>query len=137
MKKGFTLIELLIIIIIVGTLVGIALPKYSRAAERGRALEGINNVRYAAEYVGTTYAVSGKMVTKDDLKDITKNKFFDGDQMTVSEFSVTLPRKSGMGWSYSLTATSNSEGELISITCTNGTEEDHCTELGLVSGDLL
>lgn len=134
MKKGFTLIELLIVIIIVGTLVGIALPKYSRAAERGRALEGINNVRYTAEYVGTTYAVSGKTVTTNDVKDIVKNKFFTAP--TVSGFTVTVQRKAGSGWSYSLTATSNGEGEITSITCTSGTS-DHCTELGLVSGDLL
>ena len=49
MKRAFTLIELLIVVIIVGVLMSIALPKYQRAVERARALEGVHNVKYALE----------------------------------------------------------------------------------------
>ena len=59
MKKGFTLIELLIVMVLVGVLVTIVLPKYYISMERGRALEGINNLRAASDFVNTRYIING------------------------------------------------------------------------------
>ena len=50
MKKGFTLIELLVVVLIIGILVGLALPNYTQAAERTRlteALELLNSISQA------------------------------------------------------------------------------------------
>ena len=44
-KQGFTLIELLTVVLILGILVSIALPKYTRTIERARATEAMNNVK--------------------------------------------------------------------------------------------
>ena len=59
MKKGFTLVELLIVMVIVGTLITIALPKYQAAMERGRAQEAFANLKAASDILNTYFVLNG------------------------------------------------------------------------------
>ena len=70
MKKGFTLIELLIVMVILGILVTVALPKYRASLERGRAMEGITNLRAASDAMNAKYIMNENSytnVTENDL----------------------------------------------------------------------
>ena len=126
MKKGFTLIELLIVMVIVGVLVTVSLPKYRASMERGRATEGINNVRAISDAVNAKYVMNENSYSLAGLTDsngnvtgvdMTKSVNFSTPKMTLSDATVTVTTtRTG---SYTLTAT-NQNGELISIECTGG-----------------
>lgn len=135
MKKGFTLIELLIVMVIVGILVTISLPKYRASMERGRAMEGINNVRAISDAVNAKYVMNGNAYSLDGLVnssnyvtgvDMTKSVNFTTPKMTLSGSTVTITTtRTG---SYTLTAT-NQNGELVSIECTGDAET--CQNIGM------
>ena len=61
-NRGFSLLEILIVIMILGILIAVALPVYSRAIEKGRMVEAIQNlgalrnseIKYYMQYGRTT-----------------------------------------------------------------------------------
>lgn len=135
MKKGFTLIELLIVMVIVGVLVTVSLPKYRASMERGRATEGINNVRAISDAVNAKYVMNENSYSLAGLTDsngnvtgvdMTKSVNFSTPKMTLSDSKVTVTTT--RAGSYTLTAT-NQNGELISIECTGDAET--CQNIGM------
>lgn len=138
MKKGFTLIELLIVIVLVGILVTVALPKYYSSMERGRATEGINNLRAASEAVNAAYIMNGNVYPDSSTLqengkvrgDFTKAVSFTAPAIIASSGqSVTISLHRDGGDSYSLMAY-NSSGDLQSIECYGTDAATICESIG-------
>lgn len=137
-KKGFTLVELLIVMVIIGTLVTIALPKYQTALERGRALEGIRNAQYAAEYANAKHMAceaAGQSESECGYNnfslpntDQVKSRFFGAP--SVSSAGVVTVTRNDTDWGYSIRATISNDA-LNSIVCIG---EATCPSLDLGSG---
>ena len=136
--KGFTLVELLIVVVIVGVLVAVALPKYQRSVERGRAMLGVANLRAATDYANARYLVKGAYPSSIPEDTIVANDFF--EDLTITEtpssrmYAISMARKSSSGWNYTLVSQSI-DGEIVNSMCTGG-PNNSCTELGL-SGQLI
>lgn len=62
---GVTLIELVIVIIIVGVLASLALPRFFLMIERSRAAEAITNIGVIRQAMERCYVMAGEGIIED------------------------------------------------------------------------
>jgi prepilin-type N-terminal cleavage/methylation domain-containing protein len=145
MKKGFTLIELLIVMVVLGILVTVALPKYRASLERGRAMEGITNLRAASDALNAKYIINENVYTKTGVVNsfdefisgnIAKSRSFSAPKSTSLDNTTADVKVVREGNQYTLTA-HNEHGELKYITCTG--DDELCQAIGaeLVNGSYM
>jgi prepilin-type N-terminal cleavage/methylation domain-containing protein len=103
-KKGFTLLELIIVIIVIGILVAMALPQFTKVAERGRIakakgyLDMFRKAEGVYHAINSTYADDISLLTTDipELAEIDNDLEWD---YTItaddSMFEVVLTRIGG------------------------------------------
>ena len=65
-KKGFTLIELLIVVVIIGILAAVAIPKFSNTKQRASRSAGIADMRNLATAQEGFFADSSRYATLTD-----------------------------------------------------------------------
>ena len=96
--KGFTLIELLIVIVILGILIAIAIPKFSNSKDKAKLASirtDLRNLESAQEAYFTDFTTYGSL---SDLQSASNFTLSSGNTMTV------VPGTSG----YAATATNSS-----------------------------
>lgn len=133
MKKGFTLIELLIVMVLVGVLATIALPKYYASMERGRVLEAVANLRAASDAVNASYIMNDNVyptAASSIEGDFTKSNYFTKPTFysrTAQQVKIATGRSGGD--EYMLIA-NNEGGELKYIYCSGPDASKICENVG-------
>lgn len=84
-KVGFTLVELLAVVLIIGVLTSVALPKYRRTIERAAAVEALVNLRSLFESAKRFKAATSTAPTRLKGLDIS---FFDASSDQTNPFTM-------------------------------------------------
>ena len=110
-EKGFTLIEIIAVLVILGVLAAVAIPKYNNIQDEAKKKAAISQV---AEIKGTLSSSWGKAL-------LVKNGQFPALSEVLSNANLSASGTLGQdpdAWSYSLTEITN--GYTISVTQRSG-----------------
>jgi len=95
-SKGFTLIELMIVVVIIGILAAIAIPKFSEVSDRAKNAEAKPILKQICTLAGTHQAETGDAAADIGLEDLVDDgwvqpaaKHFTGFSLAAGTASAT------------------------------------------------
>lgn len=83
-RKGFTLIELMVVVLFIGILVGIAVPKLGASRDKAKLADVLSDVRNAETAEEAYFADSGRYGTYADLQTASNFTVSPETSMTIS-----------------------------------------------------
>ena len=103
MKKGFTLIELLIVVVIIGILAAVAIPKFSNTKQRASRAAGVADLRNLATAQEGFFADANRYAAIADTGTGPGKMNFAASQGNI----LTIPINTATGWNASLAIPGN------------------------------
>ena len=98
MKKGFTMIELIFVIVILGVLASVAIPRLAATRDDAEVAKAATNLTTAVSDITAYYTAKGKFSNTSDFTKIT-NALTKGGALNVKGkttcVEVTLPANTG------------------------------------------
>ena len=130
-KNGFTLVELVVVVLIIGILAAVALPKYQKVAERAKVTEAIIITRALAQAAARYHLATGNWPTKFDELDIDI-PFTGAEALYTNSFFTDT--RSNKDWSWQIAVVPADQASGIKITRLKGKYRGGRLEIGLYSG---
>ncbi len=113
-RKGFTLIELLIVVVIIGILAAIAIPKFANTKEKAYVAAMKSDLRNLVTSEESYFADNTTYGTKAQL--ITANALSESQGVTLTLGTIT-----GSGWAATATHTGTTQTCTIQLGVAAGT----------------
>ena len=88
MRRGFTMIELIFVIVIIGILAVIAIPKLTATRDDAKITTELQNLSTCISEVGSAFTATGK--ESNDTKACNALKCFTIDLGTVTDGNITV-----------------------------------------------
>ena len=103
-KSGFTLLEVIIVIIIVGVLASLALPRFFKTVEYSRATEALQNLSAIRQSLQRCYLAKSNNYTNCDAANLADLDIDDPSTAVQSHFTYAIA--AGVS-TFTITATRN------------------------------
>ncbi len=99
MKTAFTMIELIFVIVILGILAAVAIPKLTATRDDAKAAKAAANLAIAVKDMGAQYTATADLNVSQLDNTVVRNNYFtitpnaDNDEITVA-----MGNQDGQGW---------------------------------------